>query len=352
MLAPATLPKAPEAATAVLSDALAALACEQGKVPRDAALSEFRRHLARIQNYVQHAFEQEQISGLQAARLLGRLVDGVIRALYDYAVNDTGPDLGEPEHLSIAATGGYGRGVLAPFSDIDLLFLTAEKPSQHTLQLVEYVLYFLWDLGLKVGHATRSIEDCLVEGGKDTTIRTALLDARYLAGDASLFAVFHQRFRQACKEAGVAEYIAAKQAERAVRHRRYGDSPFMVEPNIKEGRGGLRDLQTLYWIARYVYDTQTMGELADVGDILTHTEARHGRRAWEFLWTVRFHLHYVAGRAEERLTFDMQPVVGARMGYTRHGKQDGVERFMRHYFLTAREVARLTRILEPAILRW
>ena len=351
MLAPTTLPKAPEAATAVLSDALAALACDQGKVPRDAALGEFRRHLARIQSYVQHAFEQEQISGLQAARMLGRLVDGVIGALYDHAVNDTGRGLGEPEHLSIAATGGYGRGVLAPFSDIDLLFLTADKPSPHTLRMVEYILYFLWDLGLKVGHATRSIEDCLLEGGRDTTIRTALLDARYLAGDASLFGVFHQRFRQACKEAGVAEYIAAKQAERDVRHRRYGDSPFMVEPNIKEGRGGLRDLQTLYWIARYVYDTQTMGELADVGDILTHTEARHGRRAWEFLWTVRFHLHYVAGRAEERLTFDMQPVVGARMGYTRHGKQDGVERFMRHYFLTAREVARLTRILEPAILR-
>ena len=136
-----------------------------------------------------------------------------------------------------------------------------------------------------------------------------------------------------------------------MRHRRYGDSPFVVEPNVKEGRGGLRDLQTLYWIARYVYDTKTMGELADVGDVLSPSEAKHGRRAWEFLWTVRFHLHYVAGRAEERLTFDLQPVVGARMGYTRHGRQDGVERFMRHYFLTAREVARLTRILEPGILR-
>ncbi len=174
---------------------------------------------------------------------------------------------------------------------------------------------------------------------------------RFLAGNNALFGEFHRRFRAACKEAGAAEYIAAKQAERAVRHRRYGDSPFVVEPNVKEGRGGLRDLQTLYWIARYVFDTQTMGELADLGGILTQQEARHGRRAWEFLWTVRFHLHYVAGRAEERLTFDMQPVVGARMGYTRHGRQDGVERFMRHYFLTAREIARLTRILEPAILR-
>jgi [protein-PII] uridylyltransferase len=349
MLTPLPLPKAPEAAASVLSEALAALSRDGGSVSRDAALGAFRRHQARIQQHVQHAFEQEQITGLEAARLLGKLTDGLISALYDHATSDS--DLGEPDHLSVAATGGYGRGVLAPFSDIDLLFLTDTEPTQQTLRVVEYMLYFLWDLGVKVGHATRSIEDCLVEGAKDTTIRTALLDARHIAGDAPLFADFHARFRAACKDAGVAEYIAAKQAERDVRHRRYGDSPFVVEPNVKEGRGGLRDLQTLYWIARYVYDTQTMGELADVGDVLTQAEAKHGRRAWEFLWTVRFHLHYVAGRAEERLTFDLQPVVGARMGYTRHGRQDGVERFMRHYFLTAREIARLTRILEPAILR-
>jgi [protein-PII] uridylyltransferase len=349
MLTPIPLPRAPEAAATILSDAMSALAGAQGSVPRDAALGTFRRHLARIQTYVQTAFEQEQLTGLQAARLLGALVDGVVSALYEHAINDT--DFPEPDRLSIAATGGYGRGVLAPFSDIDLLFLTADDPPPETLQVVEYMLYFLWDLGLKVGHATRSIEDCLVEGAKDTTIRTALLDARLVTGDSELFGDFHRRFRAACKEAGAAEYIAAKQQERSARHKRYGESPFLVEPNVKEGRGGLRDLQTLYWIARYVFDTQTMGELADLGGILTQQEARHGRRAWEFLWTVRFHLHYVAGRAEERLTFDLQPVVGARMGYTRHGKQDGVERFMRHYFLTAREIARLTRILEPAILR-
>jgi [protein-PII] uridylyltransferase len=349
MLTPVAQPKPPDASVAALSAALAALAEDGAPVSRDAALGAFRRHLARIQQHVQHAFEHEQISGLQAARLLGKLIDGLVAALYDHATSDTG--FGEPEHLSVAGTGGYGRGVLAPFSDIDLLFLTADEPSRQTLRVVEYMLYFLWDLGVKVGHATRSIEDCLVEGAKDTTIRTALLDARHVAGDARLFADFHARFRVACKEAGVAEYIAAKQAERDVRHRRYGESPFVVEPNIKEGRGGLRDLQTLYWIARYVYDTQTMGELADVADVLTQAEAKSGRRAWEFLWTVRFHLHYVAGRAEERLTFDLQPIIGARMGYTRHGRQDGVERFMRHYFLTARDVSRLTRILEPGILR-
>src|SRR5579859_5987629 len=229
MLSPVTQLPPPETSVSALTAALAALTEDGAPVSRDAALGAFRRHLARIQQHVQHTFEQEQITGLQAARLLGKLTDGLITALYEHATNDTG--LGEPEHLSVAGTGGYGRGVLAPFSDIDLLFLTAHEPSRQTLQVVEYMLYFLWDLGVKVGHATRSIEDCRVEGAKDTTIRTALLDARHVAGDAKLFAEFHARFRTACKEAGVAEYIAAKQAERAVRHRRYGDSPFVVEPN-------------------------------------------------------------------------------------------------------------------------
>src|SRR5208282_3548355 len=121
------------------------------------------------------------------------------------------------------------------------------------------------------------------------------------------------------------------------------------------GRGGLRDLQTLYWMARYAFGTASIEDLTNPngpgGGIINETEARLARRAWDFLWTLRFHLHYVAGRAEERLTFDLQPVIGARMGYTRHGRQEGVERFMRHYFLTVREVVRLTRVVEPAILR-
>src|SRR5579883_484100 len=329
------------------SGARAAPDAADAPVPRDAALAGFRRHLARIQGQVQTAFEKDQITGLQAARMLAGLVDDLIRPLFDYVVSAGAP----PDKLSVAATGGYGRGVLAPFSDIDLLFLTPRQPSPQTLQVVEHVLYLLWDLGLKVGHATRSIDECLTEGAKDSTIRTSLLDARHLTGDPALFEEFHARFVAQCQQAGAAEYILAKQAEREARHRRFGDSPFVVEPNLKEGRGGLRDLQTLYWIARYVYGTQTMGELADVGNILTQAEARHARRAWEFLWTVRFHLHYVAGRAEERLTFDLQPVIGARMGYTRHGRQDGVERFMRHYFLNARVVLRLSRVLEPPLVR-
>jgi [protein-PII] uridylyltransferase len=322
--------------------------------PRDAALAAFRRHLARLQASVRDTFEDGALSGLEAARLLAALIDGLIEVLHDYTRTVHGAEAVSGP-LVVAATGGYGRGVLAPFSDIDLLFLTPEEPSAAALRVVEFMLYFLWDLGLKVGHATRSVQDCLTEADGDITVRTALLDARPIVGDAALFGEFAEAFRQACQSAGVAGFIAAKRAERAARHQRFGDSPFVVEPNIKEGRGGLRDLQTLYWLARYVYGVRLLPELAQLegpaAGIITAAEAKLAIRAAEFLWSLRFHLHYVTGRAEDRLTFDLQPVVGARMGYTRHGRQDSVERFMRHYFLTAREVTRLTHVLEPALVR-
>ncbi len=353
---PLPLPDQPEEATKLLDLALRGITAGGRSPPRDAALSSFRRYLGRVQHHVQERFEAGGMSGLEAGRLLGRLMDGVIGALHGYARGHVaGPDAGSQQAMAIVATGGYGRGVLAPFSDIDLLFITEQRPAAATLAAVEFMLYFLWDLGLKVGHATRSIDECITEAGRDLTIRTSMIDARLLAGDPSLFEPFMARFLQFCTEAGAGSFIAAKQAERDARHHRYGETPFLVEPNIKEGRGGLRDLQTLYWMSRYVFGTQIMGELVGPdspgGGILTHQEAKHTRRSWEFLWTVRFHLHYVAGRAEDRLTFDLQPVVGARMGYTRHGRQDGVERFMRHYFLTAREITRITTVLAPAVVR-
>jgi len=355
MLPPTPLPRAPEAATALLHEALAALCFDVGSpAPRDAALGVFRRHLARIQYDVREAFEAGVLTGLPAARRLARLTDGLITSLFSYALEMHAVPEAVAPGLAIAATGGYGRTVLAPFSDIDLLFLTPVEPAPELLRVVEFMLYFLWDLGLKVGHATRSVEDCLHEADADTTIRTSLLDARLLVGDAALFTEFTTAF-EASRLGRIASFVAAKQAERDARHRRYGDSPFVVEPNIKEGRGGLRDLQTLYWLARAIFGTTTIAELADpegpAAGIITIIEARMAMRSWDFLWSLRFHLHYVAGRAEDRLTFDLQPVIGARMGYTRHGRQDGVERFMRHYFLTAREVTRLTHVLEPALLR-
>jgi [protein-PII] uridylyltransferase len=321
---------------------------------RDAALAVFRRHLSRIQVGMQERFESENLPGLTAARALAGEMDGLIKAILHYSLVVTaGPDV--PPRFALAATGGYGRGLLAPYSDIDLLFVSEEPLDATGRRTVECMLYLLWDLGVKVGHATRCITECLEDARADTTVQTALLDARFLEGDSAAYERFDDAFSKARSEWGVAQFLHAKQIERGARHARYGDSPYLVEPHIKEGRGGLRDLQTMYWLARYAFDVEKMWQLVGPdspgGGLLTAQEARAFRRAWSFLWTVRFHLHYVTGRAEERLTFDLQPVVGARMGYTRHGKQDGVERFMKHLFLTAREVVRLKRLLEPAIER-
>ena len=321
---------------------------------RDEALAVFRRHLSLIQQDVRTEFENYRLSGSRAAERLAQQMDALLGSLFAYTLAVHVPDArGEP--LAIAATGGYGRGVLAPFSDIDLLFLTPDEPPAPVLGAVEFMLYFLWDLGLKVGHATRSIAQCIADAEADLTVRTSLIEARALAGDVDLFEHFRARFIVASMRSGGDAFIIAKGREREARHTRYGESAFLVEPNIKEGRGGLRDMQTLFWMSHYVFGSRRIGDLvgarAPSGGLLTDIEARHARRSWDFLWTVRFHLHYIAGRAEERLTFDMQPVVGARMGYTHRGRQVGVERFMRHYFLTAREVMRLTHVLEPQIMR-
>ena len=341
------------------ADATGALAAEAGgPVARDVALALLRRHLGRIQGQVQDAFENQQLSGLAAARWLAALVDGLMHAIHRYALAMTPPrnpaEAREPP-FALVATGGYGRGVLAPYSDIDLLFLSDGQSGPRVQRTVEFTLYMLWDLGLKVGHATRSVKDCLDEAAKDVTILTALVDARFLHGERAAFDRFQEAFAKMRKDRGLAPFLAAKRQERLTRHGKYGDSPYMVEPHIKEGRGGLRDLQTLYWLARYAFGTQRMPELVGPespgGGLLSEHEARTIRRAWDFLWTVRFHLHLVTQRAEERLTFDLQPVVGARMGYTPRGRQDGVERFMKHLFLTVRDVARLSRVLEPAIER-
>ncbi len=338
--------------SAALAHGLAALPAGPAGATREAALAVFRRHFARIQQDVRQDFETYRMAGVEAAQRLSGLTDEAVRALFGQAVHHIAGPAGLPDHVAIAATGGYGRSMLAPFSDIDLLFLTPDAPATQTLRVVEYMLYFMWDLGLKVGHATRSVSHCLADAGADLTVRTSLLDARQLAGDPALFAAFQDAFACSVQESGAASFVAGKQAERQARHRRFGESAFLVEPNIKEGRGGLRDLQTQYWMVRAAYGTYTPNQLVsgELG-LLEPQELRRLRRSWDFLWTVRFHMHYVSGRAEDRLTFDLQPVVGARMGYTRHGVQDGVERFMRHYFLTARDVTRLTLVLEPVVVR-
>ncbi len=284
-------------------------------------------------------------SGTETVHGLSFLMDQLIRVLYDFVDTHLYPTANptEGERMALVAVGGYGRGELAPYSDIDLLFLTSYKPTPHTEQVVEYILYTLWDLGLKVGQSTRSIGETIKQAQADLTIRTAVLEARYIWGDQHLFAELRRRFDNDIVRKTSAEFIEQKLQERDQRHEKLGDSRYVVEPNIKEGKGGLRDLHTLFWIAKYVYRVDTVEKLVDL-KVLSAEEAQRFTRAQNFLWTVRCHLHFIAERAEDRLTFDRQTEVGRRMGYTDHAGSRGVERFMKHYFLVAKDVGDLTRI--------
>ncbi|MEQ8334811.1 [protein-PII] uridylyltransferase [Nisaea sp.] len=252
------------------------------------------------------------------------------------------------EQICIAAVGGYGRGEMAPFSDLDLLFLLPYKQTPYSEQVVEYILYLLWDLRLKVGHSTRSVDECVRQAKADMTIRTTLLELRYLWGAEALFADLRVRFRQDVETGTAMEFVEAKLSESEERHDRLGDSRYVIEPNVKEGKGGLRDLHRLFWIGKYVYKVDKVKDLVDRG-VLTAAEARKFAKAQKMLWTIRCHLHYLTGRAEERLTVDLQTEIAKRMGYTNRAGAVAVERFMKHYYLTSKDVGDLTRIFCASI---
>ncbi|HZD89103.1 MAG TPA: [protein-PII] uridylyltransferase, partial [Pseudolabrys sp.] len=288
----------------------------------------------------------EDRDGRRCAQRLCRLEDEIIRILFEFARKHLYPsqNLSEAERMAVVATGGYGRGLQAPGSDIDLLFVLPYKQTAWGESIAEAILYCLWDMGLKVGHATRSIDECIRQSKADITIRTAILEARFLLGDKALFDDLVARFDDEVVRNTAAEFVAAKLAEREDRIRRAGQSRYLVEPNVKDGKGGLRDLHTLFWIAKYVYRVRDPSELIKRG-VFDKREYALFRRCESFLWSVRCHMHFVTGRAEERLSFDIQREIAVRLGYTSHPGLRDVERFMKHYFLIAKDVGDLTAIL-------
>ena len=328
-----------------LADALAEQMAGAGRFEARRALvaAMLREALAHGRNELQRRLRETPAKGLELAGAQAFLVDQLLRLMFDATVNDLYPPTNRTssERLTLVAVGGYGRGQMAPYSDIDLLFLTPWKQTAWGEQVIETMLYLLWDLGLKVGHATRSLDDMVRMAKADITVRTALLESRYVWGDQPLYDEATMRFRRDVVAGTARAFTAEKLAERDQRHKRMGDSRYVVEPNLKEGKGGLRDLHTLFWIGKYAYQVETVAELVDKG-LLTASELRQFRRAESFLWAVRINLHDIAGRAEERLTFDVQRELARRLRYAERGGMAAVERFMRHYFLMARTVGDLT----------
>ncbi len=288
--------------------------------------------------------------GTLCAERLCYLQDEIIRIIYDFATAHvySVKNPSTSERMSVVAVGGYGRGTLAPGSDIDLLFVLPYKQTPWGESIVEYILYMLWDMGLKVGHATRSVDECIRLAKSDMTIRTAVLEARYVWGDEDLFEDLVTRFKSSVVQGTGPEFIAAKLAERDERHRNQGASRYLVEPNVKEGKGGLRDLNTLFWISKYFYLVESGDALVKKG-VFSRSELARFRKCEDFLWATRCHMHFLTGRAEERLSFDIQREIAVRLSYTSHPGLREVERFMKHYFLIAKDVGDLTRILCAAL---
>jgi [protein-PII] uridylyltransferase len=290
-----------------------------GPNPGAELLEELRRRLKKGRAEIRAYFEAGGNAEL-VHRELSRQMDAIVQGTLDFAQSrlygSSNPTTGE--ELAVIAVGGYGRQELAPGSDVDLLFLCPYKRTPHVEQMAEFLLYKLWDLGLKVGQAVRSVSECIKLAQSDLTVQTALLEARLLWGSERLMGELEQSFAREIVNGRGPAFVEAKLQERDQRHQRMGDSRFLLEPNIKEGKGGLRDIHTLVWIARFLYGSEDMGELVRHG-ILTRQALGTFYRARRFLWTVRCHLHYLTGRTEDRLTFDLQPEIARRMGWATAG---------------------------------
>jgi len=320
-----------------LADGLAAL--RAGKSLNAEAAKILRGALEYGRVEIAKRLSREPGNGRAAAQATAFLHDQLVRLAYDFVADRL---LAEPPAgLAIVALGGTGRGEMAPFSDLDLMFLTARPPTPEQERAAEAILHLLWDLKLKIGHSVRSVTHLITLAKKDMTIRTAFLEARWLWGDSNAFDLAMARFRKEVVAGSAAEFVAAKLAERDERHVRMGDSRYVVEPNVKDGKGGLRDLHTLYWIGKYVHRVDRPADLVAAG-LLSAAEFKRFDRAERFFWSVRCHLHQLAGRPEERLSFEYQPRIAEIMHYAERPGKSAVERFMQFYFLNAKTVGDLT----------
>ncbi|WP_294330537.1 [protein-PII] uridylyltransferase [uncultured Sphingomonas sp.] len=326
-----------------VAERLAALEARDTAALRQAGATALKAALDAGQAEIARRLAEHPSRGLEAAAAGAFLTDQILRLLWDFTVERLHPNANPTtaERMTLIAVGGYGRGEMAPHSDIDIGFLTPWKVTGWSEQVIESMLYSLWDMRLKVGHSSRSLDEMVRQAKADVTICTALVEARYVWGDTDLYEEAARRFKAEVQADSARGFITAKLEERNARHKKMGDSRYVVEPNVKEGKGGLRDLHTLFWIGKFAYNVREPAELVEAG-LLTPLEYRQFRRAENFLWAVRCQLHLITNRPEDRLTFDVQREIAERMRFADRPGMSKVERFMRYYFLQAKVVGDLT----------
>ncbi len=283
-------------------------------------------------------------SGQESVRAYARFIDRFLRQLFVLVGKDAERDGQAPAPVVLVALGGYGRGELHPSSDIDLMVIYDGELTPLVQRITQELLYTLWDLGLQVGHSCRSLPDCLAIARTDFPSRTSMQEARYVAGDRRLFQRFQSVLRTNLFRKDFAGFLETALAERDQRYRKFGASPYIGEPNVKESAGGLRDMHTAMWLASAKFGARTLQELADKG-LITDRERRSADEALTFLWRVRNELHFLSGHKNDVLSRDLQPQIARNFGYADDETALGVEQFMREYYLHARVIHRVSRRL-------
>ena len=305
----------------------------------------FKKNKLTGENKIAANFKKNK-DGIRYTISRARLVDQLIMTLYEIALNNlyNTKNKSNDDLMVLVALGGYGRLELAPSSDVDLLIVISKNINERLKKIIEFLLYMLWDMGFKVGHAVRNIESSIMDSQKDAVLASAMLDMRFIVGDHSLFLKMQNMYHEKVVLKNGNKFFESKLLERDTRHERMGDSRYLVEPNIKESIGGLRDLHTFFWISKYLYGAKTLKSLIEKR-ILKKEEARIFKRSLSFLLRLRCHMHILTGRAEDRLTFDIQGNCAELMGYVSKTHSRKVERFMKHYFLIAKDIGDLTKII-------
>jgi [protein-PII] uridylyltransferase len=273
------------------------------------------------------------------------MMDELIRHLFDkvsYEFTRRYPS--ENQRFTVIAQGGYGRQELNPYSDIDLLFLYSWKISPSVEAVTERLLYTLWDAGLQVGHATRTVKESIALAASDMKVKTALLDARYLCGDYILYQEFDKAIETRIVQRRVHRFVQEKLAENRARHESYGASVYLLEPDVKDGEGGLRDIHTARWIARVKTGVKDLDTLAASG-LISSSDVAKLKVSQDFLLRVRNELHFSTGKHQDQLTFEEQEKVSRALGFEGEGTLKAVEVFMRHYYLHAAQISRLTSLM-------
>jgi [protein-PII] uridylyltransferase len=334
----------------VLAHAENQLAATGAKRPTE-ALPLYKKFL-KIEEHRLRLKHQAGGGGREICALRVKLIDIVLRHVFASAVSAAGtPESAADQPLALLALGGYGRGELNPSSDVDVMLLHGpnRKVSPYIEQIVEQILYALWDIGFKVGHSTRSIKEAITQANRDMLTKTAMLESRYLAGNEQLAGTFRDQFRAKCVVGYEREYVAMRMQDQETRHTKFGDSVYMQEPNLKNGCGGLRDYQNLLWMTHFKEGALTTTHLVGK-NWLSETDRRGIEAAYDFLLRLRTDLHYATGRATDILHLNMQEQIARRLQYAEGNGQLRSEELMRDYYEHARNIFRVTeRITEQFV---